>query len=130
MLKKICVSIVICLNLAVTNLSASNEPENSQETNTSWTKSVSVLAKKVNLFIKQTFEKNNAETLRIKQEIAVRERVLKDMDRDIPGFLEQANNIQPRCSGGSVTVGEFNDPRSKVREEISQLKQQLAALEN
>lgn len=122
--------IFICLNIAVTNLSASNEPENSQETNNSWTKSVTVYFQKINLFIEHTFAKDDAETLRIKQEIAVRERVLKDMDRDIPGFLQQANNIQPRCIGGSVTMGEFNDPRPKVREEISQLKQQLAALEN
>ncbi|MFH0785693.1 MAG: hypothetical protein V2B20_27615 [Pseudomonadota bacterium] len=119
---------LVCLGLGVAYLSVSREPQIPQDQNTTNEKGVSFL-QKVNSFIGSTFSKDSDEIEHIKEEITVREHVLKEIDRDIQGVIDQANNVKPLCSNGSVSVGALDDPRPKIKEEIAELKQKLASLE-
>jgi hypothetical protein len=120
--------IFICFGLGVAYLSVSREPQSPHDQNTINVKGVS-FSQKIASVMERTFSKNDDEIVRIKEEIAAREGVLKDMEKALPGIIDQANNVQPLCSTGSVSVGEIDDPRSQIRGEISQLKQRLASFE-
>lgn len=106
--------------------STTRESQSLQE-QTAQAKDIS-LPQQVVTFIGDIFSASDEESRRITQEIAARENILSEMDKALPGIIEQANNVKPLCSSGSVTVGEIDDPRAEIRQEIAQLKQQMASL--
>jgi hypothetical protein len=88
------------------------------------------LLQKMTETIQKLLPKNDEAIEDLKEEIAVREGVLHEMDKAIPKMISDAYNVRPLCPTGSVVVGEIQDPREKIQEEISQLKMRLADLED